>query len=110
MLLGAILLLSCYCDAADVLFLSTLTGAELTIAGSMSLTADVRSPGAWSQMSTSDFESYKAIIVGDPDSTNVDLLNPLVSSRQKWSPAIKGNIIILGSGSMLHLEHSRANE
>ena len=82
-----------------MLFLSTLTGAELDIARGIGLMADVVSPSAWSQMSTSEFESYRAIIVGDPNSADVTLLEPIVSSRQKWSPAIKGNIIVLGSGS-----------
>jgi len=97
MSLGATLLLSWFCHAADVLFLSTLKGAELAIVQGMMLTADVLSPNEWAQKSTSDFESYKAIIVGDPDELDVRLLDPLVSSRKKWSPAIKGNIIIIGS-------------
>jgi hypothetical protein len=98
MSLGAILLLNWFCYAADVLFLSTLSGAELDIARGMMLTADVLTPNAWATKSTSDFKSYKAIIVGDPNGLDVSVLDTLVDSRHTWSPAIKGNIIILGSG------------
>ena len=95
-LLFTILFSSWICHGADVLFISTLTGAELSIAQDMSLKADILSPSHWAIKPTSYFRSYKAIIIGDPDSDDLSMLDPLVSSRKKWSPAITGNIIIIG--------------
>lgn len=81
--------------ATDVLFLSTLTGAELPLIRG-TLTFEILSPSEWALKNTSYFKSFKAIIIGDPNSNDVSLLNPLVSSRTAWSPAIKGNAIVIG--------------
>lgn len=85
------------CIAADVLFLSTLTGAELSIAESLSLTADILDPAQLASKTTSYFEAYKAIIIGSPAYADVNFLAQLVASRKKWSPAITGNIILIGT-------------
>lgn len=83
--------------AADVLFLSTLTGAELSLAQNpLSLTVQVLNPMMWSSKPTAYFKSFKAIIIGDPNSSDVSLLNTLVSTKAKWSPAITGSVIVIG--------------
>ena len=82
--------------AADVLFLSTLTGAELSLATDATLTSVILSPSEWATKNTDYFKSFKAIVIGDPNSLDVTMLDPLVSSRKAWSPAITGNATIIG--------------
>lgn len=82
--------------ATQVLFLSTLTGAELSLVQDGSLTFEILSPSQWALKDTNYFKSFNAIIIGDPNSNDVSLLDPLVSSRAAWSPAIKGNAIVIG--------------
>lgn len=87
-------------QAADLLFLSTLIGAELDLAtNELGLTATVQDPTTWASLDEDYFKSFKAIIVGDPNSVNERLLDPIIRSRDAWSPAIKGNVIVIGSQS-----------
>lgn len=82
--------------ATDVLFLSTLIGAELSLVQTLPLTFEIIDPAVWATKDTDYFKSFKAIVIGDPDSTDVSKLDPLVNSRKKWSPAITGNAIVIG--------------
>ncbi len=86
------------CDAvADLLFLDTVPCAELGIALMMGFTAEVASPATWASKDVSDFAKYKAIILGDPNSSNLGLIQAAVDSRAKWSKALKGGrIVVLG--------------
>ena len=65
----------------------------------MFLGVDIITPAELATKDTDFFKSYRALIVGDPDSQNVDLLDPLVATAKAWSPAISGNIIIIGKTS-----------
>ena len=80
------------------MFLDTVPGAELGIAKDLGFTTEVASPKAWASKSTSDFEKYKAIILGDPNSPDVGLIQAAVDSRDKWSKAVKGKgkMIVIG--------------
>jgi len=91
-----ILALGCLGQAADLLFLSTLTGVEISIARKLQYSIDVLDPKDWATKQPDFFKSYKAIVVGDPNSSKLTFLDPLVSSRKSWSPAITGNIILMG--------------
>lgn len=54
------------------------------------------SSSQWYSMTTSDFASYNAIILPDPFFGLPFLLQYLVDTKTVWSPAITGNMIILG--------------
>lgn len=53
-------------------------------------------------MTTADFENYKAIIVSDPECGIIDDINFLDVTKPVWSPAIMGNIILIGTDPGYH--------
>lgn len=61
-------------------------------------------PDEWAGYTTADFEKYKAIIIPDPDCGTVDEIAFLDASKEKWSPAVMGNIILIGTDPGYHSE------
>lgn len=53
-------------------------------------------------MTTSDFAAYKAIIISDIDSSDPADIQFLVTSKDSWSPAVKGNMVVIGSDPADH--------
>jgi hypothetical protein len=77
--LFSLLLFTTLISAKDLLFLSTMTGKELSISADLGFTSDVVTVAQWTAMKQLDFMAYKAIIIGDPYCTrgvaNLDILN-----------------------------------
>ena len=94
-------------DNHSVLILdSSVTGGSNGLEGAAATTlgftvVDVTDSN-WLSMSTSDFESFQAIILGDPTCGTVDEIDAAVSNRTVWAPAIKGNIVIIGTDPVFH--------
>lgn len=53
-------------------------------------------------MTTADFEKYKAIIISDPECGTVDNISFLEATKAAWSPAVMGNIILIGTDPGYH--------
>lgn len=53
-------------------------------------------------MTTADFAQYKAIIIPDPNCGVVSDVDFLDSNKATWSPAIQGNIILIGTDPDYH--------
>lgn len=53
-------------------------------------------------MTTADFAKYKAIIVPDPNCGKEDKIKFLKDTKAVWSPAITGNIILIGTDPTFH--------
>ncbi len=84
--------------AEDVLFIEGAQNAEYDEAlSTLGLTAKVVSESEWRDLSTSDFASFKAIVVSDPY-CNPDGSIPrlLDDTKDIWGPAVLGNIILIG--------------
>jgi hypothetical protein len=64
--LFSLLLFTALISAKDLLFLSTMTGEELSLSATLGFTSDVVTGAQWLAMKQSDFMAYKAIIIGDP--------------------------------------------
>jgi hypothetical protein len=84
--------------AEDILFLDALQGHEVNEASATDgFTVKVVSPSAWSSMTTNDFAAFKAIVFADEfggaDPTALQLIE---DTKAVWSPAITGNMIIIG--------------
>jgi hypothetical protein len=83
--------------AKDLLFLSTMTGKELSLSSALGFTSDIVTEAQWRAMKQSDFMAYKAIIIGDPYcSKGIANFNILNATKSVWSPAITGNVILIG--------------
>lgn len=53
-------------------------------------------------MATADFEKYKAIIISDPDCGTINNISFLEGTKAAWSPAVMGNIILIGTDPGFH--------
>ena len=95
-----------------VLILST-TVADGTVANGMSsveaqeATADgyavtIVTPTAWSTMTTAQFASYRAIILGDPTCGNESAISAAEANTSTWGAAVNGNIEVLGTDPVFH--------
>ncbi|EWC44239.1 hypothetical protein DRE_01065 [Drechslerella stenobrocha 248] len=99
----------------QLLFHYDFTGDEDIIAGGgtrynpypYNWTYDTVTAEEWDAMSTNDFKQYKAIIIGDPVSTDPEDLDALMESRKNWGPAIEGNVILIGTDTSNHFSRSR---
>lgn len=95
-------------DANSVLILDTTvtggaTSVEATQAALLGLTPVVVDAATWGAMSTADFATYRALILGDPNCvTGTGPLAPAEANRAVWSPAVTGNIITIGTDPVLH--------
>lgn len=66
------------------------------------MAAHIASPEEWNAMTTADFERYKAIIIADPNCGAIDDIAFLDTTKAAWSPAVMGNIILIGTDPGFH--------
>ncbi len=94
--------------AANVLILSTTVtnGAnslEAQAAQAQGLTVNVVDPSTWGSMTTADFASYKAIILGDPTcQSDTSPIAPAEANTSTWGSAVKGNVVVIGTDPVFH--------
>src|ERR1035437_4432777 len=94
-------------DDHSVLILdSTVTGGcdslEATSAAALGFTVVVATNEEWLALSTNDFASFRAIILGDPTCGSLGDLDAAPSNRHVWSSVLKGNIVIIGTDPVFH--------
>jgi hypothetical protein len=94
--------------AADVLILdTTVAGGAMSFeaqqAASLGLTVDVVNAATWSSMSTAQFASYRAIVLGDRNCVaDPSPVAPAEANRVVWSAAVTGNVIVVGTDPAFH--------
>ncbi|OAP63142.1 hypothetical protein AYL99_02369 [Fonsecaea erecta] len=89
--------------AEDLLFLDQLVGNEEEHAVALGFTTKVVTETDWRAMKTTDFATFKAIIIGDPfGSSDVSLIQVLADTNTTWGPAVTGNVIIHGADQSNH--------
>lgn len=65
----------------------------------------VNDAATWSSMTTANFASFRAVILGDPYCQGSTApIAPAIANRTTWSPAVNGNMIIIGTDETLHAE------
>lgn len=83
--------------AEDLLFVDTFQDHEFADANTMGFSTKVVTEDEFRAMSTRDFSKFKAIILSDPScGLGVDSIQFLDDTKTTWSPAITGNIILIG--------------
>lgn len=104
-LLGAILARPAP-DENSLLFFDTETvaGGENNIAQALGFTVVVLKPPAWSALTTEDYKTYRAIVLPDPNCSRFSpsILEPVEANRAVWSPAVTGNMIVIGTDPAFH--------
>jgi IPT/TIG domain-containing protein/PASTA domain-containing protein len=79
------------------------TSPEAQQAAAQGLQVDVADATAWASMTTAQFASYRAIIIGDnDDSTNPSDLDAAVANAATWGAAVKGNVVLTGGDAETH--------
>ncbi|KAK3496396.1 hypothetical protein B0T13DRAFT_529596 [Neurospora crassa] len=92
--------------AQDVLFpyMHGLKYSEYNETVKLGLSAHVcKDEAEWYNMTTEDFAKYKAIIV--PDclcNTSLNTIKFLDDTKKEWSPAVTGNMILIGTDPSFH--------
>ena len=61
----------------------------------------------WRAMTTEEFSAFDAIVVGDPNCGGdhyggVDYMEPIRETRDSWSPAVTGQVILIAMDPMFH--------
>ena len=96
-------------DSGTVLILGTSVSGgadslEADKARELGFDVDVVTASEWGAMSTSDFATYRAIVLGDPScSTSASAsIGAAEDNVDVWSPAVTGNVLVIGSDPMYH--------
>jgi hypothetical protein len=96
--------------ATDVLILgSTVTGGTASLEAQR-VSADGYTPVVvddvtWESMTTAQFASYRAIVIGDPTCGSYDdtsHLTAALSNPATWGAAVNGNVLIIGTDPVFH--------
>ena len=105
-----------YAHAVDkvlVLSESIINGTdslEAQDAAAMGYQVDIKDATWWGDPSrtTADFAAYRAIIIGDPNCDGVsspeyqNAMQVVESTVNIWGPAVKGNVIVIGTDPVYH--------
>lgn len=91
----------------DILILSsTVSGSpsvEETNAVALGYSVDVVTPAQWAAMTTADFATYKAVVLGDPTcQTGTAAVAAAEANTAVWGAAVTGNVFIIGSDPRYH--------
>lgn len=83
-------------NVASVLIYGSAGSEEDKAATDFGYNTTIVTDSEWANMSTVDFALYDAVIVPDLNTDYITSLDFLNKSKDIWSPAITGNIIIIG--------------
>ncbi len=91
----------------EVLILdSTVTGgAGSTLAQKFVLagkTPVIVNAATWSAMTAADFDSYDAIVLGDPSCGSLGPEAPATANAAVWSSVVDGNVVVIGTDETYH--------
>lgn len=93
--------------AEKVLILdSTVNGGinslEAQEAAALGFSVEVVDNAGWAAKTTSDFASYRGIILGDPISIDISKIAAAEANKFVWGQAITGNVVVIGTDPVLH--------
>ncbi|WP_244282695.1 GDSL-type esterase/lipase family protein [Micromonospora chersina] len=90
---------------------SSVTGGTSSVEAqevvALGLTPVVADDATWTAMSTADFATYRALVIGDPTCESTPPL-AAVSTTSVWGPAVSGNILINGTDPVFHASQGGA--
>jgi hypothetical protein len=85
---------------------------EAELAKAQGYEVQVASAEKWASLTTEQFASYQAIVVGDPNcgssSYPGDYLAPVLANRDAWSAAVTGPVIAAGNDPIYHQRYDGA--
>ncbi len=78
------------------------SSVEGVAAAALGLTVEVKTDAEWAAMTGADFSSYRLIVLGDPNCSNTSAPATAAANAATWSPAVNGNVVIVGSDPVVH--------
>ncbi len=64
----------------------------------------------WSGMTQANYQTYRALVFGDPScSGSVSVVAGAEANRTTWSPAVTGNVIVIGTDPVVHFTLGGSN-
>jgi cysteine-rich repeat protein len=95
--------------AEDLLFLEGFQYREYDEAVALGYTVKTVTEAEWAALTTADFAEFKAIIIPDPAcQSSPASIKFLDDSKDAWSPAVTGNIILIGTDTSFHFAQGGA--
>ena len=64
--------------------------------------ADVVDETTWGAMTAAEFDSYAAIVLGDPTCASIDAVAAAEANRATWSSVVDGNVVVVGTDPIFH--------
>lgn len=91
-------------DGNSLLFFKEISGAEKSIAIAAGFTVVELDKDTWPTLTTADVATYKAIVLGDQFCafSSPAVLDVVEKNRAVWSPAITGNVVVIGTDPSYH--------
>jgi len=96
-------------SGADVLILaSSVSGGagsrEAQAVAALGYTFDLATNAEWASLTTAQFASYKAIILGDPTCQGFGSAARATAQANAnvWGPAVNGNVVVIGTDPTFH--------
>jgi hypothetical protein len=86
--------------AEDLLFLAGMQYKEYDEAIALGYSVKTVTGAEWAALTTEDFSKFRAIILPDPSCGSLSQIKFFEDSRDTWSPAVTGNIILTGTTSL----------
>lgn len=87
--------------AQDLLFYDGMDYREHDEAVELGYSTKIATKAEWDAMTTEDFSKFRAIVIPDPRCGSVSRIKFLEDTKDKWSPAVTGNIILIGMATGL---------
>lgn len=78
---------------------SSLEAQAVTALG---LTPVIADDATWRSLTTAQFSSYRAVVLGDPNCGRVSSIASAEATVDTWGPAITGNVLINGTDPVVH--------
>ncbi|KAF1926378.1 uncharacterized protein M421DRAFT_67576 [Didymella exigua CBS 183.55] len=92
-------------DAPNILIYGLADSVEDRAAKELGYNTTIVGDADWGNMTTLDFAGYDAIVVPDLNTDSLTSLDFLEKSKDVWSPAITGNIIVIGGDPVNHISN-----
>lgn len=93
----------------EVAVLGTTVAGGLASPEAQHITAQGFTPvlisnGDWAAMTTADFASYEAVVLGDPNcSVSTTAISAAELNAATWASAVDGNVVIIGADPVWHI-------
>lgn len=81
---------------------NSTSSPEILAAQNLGLTYTVVNGATWDSMTAAQFDSYKAVVLADPDCSDISHAQAAINNNTVWEPAINGPVVVIGTDPTFH--------